>query len=813
MWLSKLWPNRADRPRQNAASSLFARLNRFKLGTKFFGSYALVLALLIIVALVGLRGFAGVVRKAQVAEALNTIDTHTSRARQLEKEFILTNDPQRVEAVQSELQQLKQIAVDAQVTYSREAIDDQLTNIIQQTDRYDEAFAQYVDLATRRVAVMDEMSDKSKMALNRATAIRSYQKTRLDSLRESSQTRIGELQALLNEVNQIQVAALEVKAHRVALMHKNDLSTVTQWKGANKNVLDQVTALKGQLTVDDLVALAEAVIATNHKYAAAVQSYLKTNNFEALNAIVKAVDAYMWAISTLQFKIQEALDFLLEDTQSLMDFNLTLDQAASRMMRLLLDARMSEKEFIVTRAASRFDDATMKAQQVIGIAREIRQSYAENENVQPFAVIEDAASAYAQAFANYEALMREQTAAEATMVASAEAVQQVCDETCHFYKTQMTGDVAQANTLMLLVTVIAIVAGIVCAFMATLGTTRPVKKVVGMLRDISQGEGDLTQRLHTHTQDEIGEMARWFNTFVEKVQGIIKDVREDAHQVTHSSKALSDLAGEMSAEAGDTSTMSQRVSKASQEMSAKMNSVAASMEQATTNIGMIASAAEQMSVTINEVAENTERARHISSEAVSQATGASQQVGELGQAANEIEKVVETITDISEQVNLLALNATIEAARAGEAGKGFAVVANEIKDLAQQTASATGEIKSRVAGIQSSTEGTVGQIDAISQVINDVSDIVATIAGALEEQTVTTKEIANNVLQASEGMDDVNQNVAQSNSVAAEIAEEMTKVNTAATEMTQSSATLNINAASLSQLAERLNGMVGKFKI
>jgi hypothetical protein len=123
-------------------------------------------------------------------------------------------------------------------------------------------------------------------------------------------------------------------------------------------------------------------------------------------------------------------------------------------------------------------------------------------------------------------------------------------------------------------------------------------------------------------------------------------------------------------------------------------------------------------------------------------------------------KSQKSITEISEQTNLLALNATIEAARAGEAGKGFAVVANEIKELARQTAAATlGDQEPASTGIQGSTDATVGQIEAITDVIGEVNDIVTTIATAVEEQAVTSQEIANNVAQASQGIQEVNENV------------------------------------------------------
>ena len=135
--------------------------------------------------------------------------------------------------------------------------------------------------------------------------------------------------------------------------------------------------------------------------------------------------------------------------------------------------------------------------------------------------------------------------------------------------------------------------------------------------------------------------------------------------------------------------------------------------------------------------------------------------------------MTETITSISNQTNLLALNATIEAARAGAAGKGFAVVATEIKELAKQTAAATEDIKVKISGIQNSTANTVDDIEKVMKVIHDISDIVTTIATAIEEQSVVTKDIAGNISQATRGVDEASDRVSQTSTVAQSVAQDI----------------------------------------
>jgi methyl-accepting chemotaxis protein len=185
----------------------------------------------------------------------------------------------------------------------------------------------------------------------------------------------------------------------------------------------------------------------------------------------------------------------------------------------------------------------------------------------------------------------------------------------------------------------------------------------------------------------------------------------------------------------------------------------------------------------------------------------------LGQAAQEIGHVTETITNISAQTNLLALNATIEAARAGTAGKGFAVVANEIKELAKQTAEATEDIKTKIAGIQSSTGTAISDIGQITTVIRDVGSIVASIAAAIEQQANVTKDVAGNIAQASTGVREANQRVSQTAEVSKSIAHDIASVNAAVVDIRQGGQHVQSSALELSKLAELLGAQVAQFSM
>lgn len=381
------------------------------------------------------------------------------------------------------------------------------------------------------------------------------------------------------------------------------------------------------------------------------------------------------------------------------------------------------------------------------------------------------------------------------------------------YQDEFFGGLDSIRSLAIIIVSFSLAIGLIIAITFSYSIANSIGKVINVVEAI--GNGNLTTRIDTDNigTNELGRINQALALMSLNLQGLLRQIAGNAQTLGNASDELATSSTHMFTSTEDVSKQSSTIADAAEELSSNMSTVVDIAEQASSNISMVASAAEQMTATIDEIAQSTSKTRGLSENAVKRVLSSSERIDHLGKSAQEIGMVIETISEISEQTNLLALNATIEAARAGQAGKGFAVVASEIKELAKQTSVASQSIKEKIEAIQSSTTATVFEIKEISGVINDVNDMISTIAIAVEEQSVTTKEIANNVADASHGIQDVSNNVTQSANVVDEIAGGIAVTNQAVKQISLSSSEVNKRSDELKSLADKLKATVDKFKV
>ncbi len=365
----------------------------------------------------------------------------------------------------------------------------------------------------------------------------------------------------------------------------------------------------------------------------------------------------------------------------------------------------------------------------------------------------------------------------------------------------------------ILIGIIFIFLTIMLLWIISVNIVKPLTQSVHMLKDIAEGEGDLTKRLIIETEDEVGELARWFNKFIEKLETIIGQISLNSHTLMSSSRDFTAISGQIARNIEEISGHSQNVALNVHDIENNMSSIAGASEELSASVNTMATAIEEMTSTISEVARNTGEAADVANQASITTQHSMRYVSNLGNDAKAIGNVIEVIVDIADQTNLLALNATIEAARAGEAGKGFAVVANEVKELAKQTSKSTEDIRNKVSGIQHSTDDTVKAMEKITSVIEKVNNITNTIASAVEEQSVATKEISGNVSQVASVSTEVSGKISHAARLIKNINSNMSEVTSETQECAMAAGQSKNSAEELSKIAAELDNIVRQFKI
>ena len=392
--------------------------------------------------------------------------------------------------------------------------------------------------------------------------------------------------------------------------------------------------------------------------------------------------------------------------------------------------------------------------------------------------------------------------------------------------------VSQTNLLMISIGVIAVLLTIGMSIVIGRGITGPITDMVATAEKIAVGNIQVNVSLYSN--DEIGKLADAFRkmiTYIQEIASTANQIATNNLSQNITPKSEDDALGaafaqmvrnlrstvnevqsgvhDLSAASAELLRKATSVAQSADEMSRTTISVAGGMEEAAGNLGNVAAATEEMTATIGDIANNAEKARAITDRAVAQTDQIASAASTLGLSAKEIGKVTETITSISRQINLLALNATIEAARAGAAGKGFTVVATEIKELARQTSAATEDIKARISGVQNSALTVYKDTDQISQVIHEVNAIVSSIATAIEEQSVVTKDIAGNISNATNNIQQTNDQVVMISGLSMSVSQEISSVSSSDPQNTGDWG----SASALSALADQLNQVVAQFKM
>ena len=482
-----------------------------------------------------------------------------------------------------------------------------------------------------------------------------------------------------------------------------------------------------------------------------------------------------WALTTVEKRLHRVASELLPQSSVVLEADRDLYQALSAERAIIagvnsagLDAELSDNLQQASDRIARYGEATDSAQGKALVAE------------------------FTRAFATWKAtamdnvrLARSGAAAQASNISYGRGYEEfsrareLIDQMTGLINQQVDVEEVEAATDVgashARVTTVLIVGGIVCLLMIIFFPgliTNPLRELLQRIRDIADGEGDLTQRVVVHSNDELGQLSRAVNAFLEQLQTLIRQVAESTLQVASAAEEMSAIASGQEKLVNEQYMAVDQVSTAATEMSAAIHEVA---DNAHSTADAAREADRQGHAAADVVSATMSDLRRLAAD-VEEAAGV---INNLEQDTDKIGGVLSVIEGIAEQTNLLALNAAIEAARAGEQGRGFAVVADEVRALAARTQDSTRDIQQMIQKLQSGTGQAVavmqrgaelaGQsvekagatetsLSETSASVMRINDMAAQIAAACEEQSQTTEDIARNI----SGIRDLSNQSAQS---------------------------------------------------
>ncbi|HGA2317507.1 TPA: methyl-accepting chemotaxis protein [Pseudomonas putida] len=596
----------------------------------------------------------------------------------------------------------------------------------------------------------------------------------------------------LRELGQFNTDLLHLRQHEQAFALRSDIKEAEALRSGLQNLAERARSLPA-------LAAAEADLAA---YGQAFEAFV-----EAVQAKELALDMASWSVSSvannldvLQAGLADDATYTLKQSQGQQGGEF-LEQAGqvAQVSRLMLQA-MDQARVRLDKSRKGEEGEQGRIAQTLEAAQLVEQLKAAVTDAGYQSVLGEVAghiASFSDKLNEYTDLLGKEQGIKAQLQASAEQVTGRVDQAYAVDQQAMQAELARNSVAIGLATGLALLVGILAAWLITRAVVGPLKRVIGRAQRIAAGE--LSLEHEAPRTDEVGQLMQAMQQMAAGLSGVVSGLQQGIEQLAGSAQALSAVTEQTNREVGSQKEETEQVATAMQQMTATVHDVARNAEEA----AQAAQAADdKVDAGQRVVRESMQRIEQLATAADTASAG----IDSLSAEIHTIGDVLEVIKSVAEQTNLLALNAAIEAARAGEQGRGFAVVADEVRALARRTRQSTEEIERLVASLRGNAQQSVAQIRGSTELVR------LAVADALQtESALGSIAVAVSLIQQ------MNQQIAaaaeQQSSVAEEISRSVTQIRGSAD---QAALAMQDNARSsieLAQLGSDLKGMVGHFRL